>query len=129
MLQLRVFGNSSPVGEVAKRLGALPGARHVSVVPGELGGGALLTADVRASAADGALEIARGVGIAPEDISLLEVIEAVDGPLNPSIPSSEGLPTESQSKLREALEQVTATSRSQLGQIKLSNLLIARNHS
>jgi uncharacterized hydrophobic protein (TIGR00271 family) len=73
MLQLRVFGDSSAVGEVANRLGALPGARHVSVVPGERSGSALVTADLRASVADGALEMARGLGIAPEDISLLRV--------------------------------------------------------
>jgi Rrf2 family transcriptional regulator, cysteine metabolism repressor len=59
----------------------------------------------------------------PEDISLLEVIEAVDGPLSSGAPVAEGLPHESQSKLREALEQVTATSRRQLSEIKLANLL------
>ncbi len=59
----------------------------------------------------------------PEDISLLEVIEAVDGPLNPSIPAGEGLSKDSQAKLRQALEQVTAISRQQLSQIKLASLL------
>jgi uncharacterized hydrophobic protein (TIGR00271 family) len=84
MLQLRVFGDSSPVGEVAKRLGALPGARHVSVVPGERRGSALVTADVRASVADGALEMARGLGIAPEDVSLVRVDS-----IGPSLPADE----------------------------------------
>ena len=59
----------------------------------------------------------------PEDISLLEVIEAVDGPLSSGAPVAEGLPQESQLKLREALEQVTATSRRQLSEIKLASLL------
>jgi Rrf2 family protein len=59
----------------------------------------------------------------PEDISLLEVIEAVDGPLSSGAPVAEGLPPESQLKLREALEQVTATSRRQLSEIKLASLL------
>lgn len=59
----------------------------------------------------------------PEDISLLEVIEAVDGPLSSGAPVAEGLPRESQSKLREALEQVTAMSRRQLSEIKLASLL------
>jgi Rrf2 family transcriptional regulator, cysteine metabolism repressor len=59
----------------------------------------------------------------PEDISLLEVIEAVDGPLISGAPVAEGLPHESQGKLREALEQVTATSRRQLSEIKLASLL------
>jgi uncharacterized hydrophobic protein (TIGR00271 family) len=84
MLQLRVFGDSSVVGEVAERLGTLPGARHVSVVPGERRGSALVTADLRASVADGALEMARGLGIAPEDISLLRVDS-----IGPALPADE----------------------------------------
>jgi Rrf2 family protein len=77
----------------------------------------------------GILQSARGVDGGytlerkPEDISLLEVIEAVDGPLNPSLPPSEGLSKDSQAKLREALEQVTTISRQQLSQIKLASLL------
>lgn len=59
----------------------------------------------------------------PEDISLLEVIEAVDGPLSSGTPVAEGLSHEARSKLREALEQVTATSRRQLAEIKLASLL------
>ena len=38
----------------------------------------------------------------PADISLLEVIEAVDGPLISGAPVAEGLPHESQMRLREA---------------------------
>ncbi len=59
----------------------------------------------------------------PEEISLLEVIEAVDGPVNSSAPVADGFPVESHSRLREALEQVTANARQQLEQIKLSSLL------
>jgi Rrf2 family protein len=59
----------------------------------------------------------------PEEISLLEVIEAVDGPLCTSAPVAEGLPQASLAKLRQALEQVTMTARQQLSQIKLSCLL------
>jgi uncharacterized hydrophobic protein (TIGR00271 family) len=84
MLQLRVFGDSSAVGEVARRLGAEPGARHLSVVAGERRGSALLTADVRAAVADGALELARGAGIPPEDISLLR-LDAI----GPALPADE----------------------------------------
>src|SRR5262249_54222619 len=73
MLQLRVFGGSSAVGEVAKRLGDMPGARHVSVVDGAREGSALVTADVAASVADGALQMARAAGIPAEDISLLRL--------------------------------------------------------
>jgi uncharacterized hydrophobic protein (TIGR00271 family) len=84
MLQLRVFGDSSAVGEVARRLGAEPGAHHLSVVAGERRGSALLTADVRAAVADGALELARGAGIPPEDISLLR-LDAI----GPALPADE----------------------------------------
>src|SRR5215831_18267108 len=73
MLQLRVFGGSSAVGEVAKRLGDMPGARHVSVVDGAREGSALVTADVGASVADGALQMVRAAGIPAEDISLLRL--------------------------------------------------------
>jgi Rrf2 family protein len=59
----------------------------------------------------------------PEEITLLEVIEAVDGPLCTRAPVAEGLPQESLAKLRQALEQVTTTARQQLSQIKLSCLL------
>ena len=60
----------------------------------------------------------------PEDISLLEVIEAIDGPLAPSIPLGEGLEADAQQRLRNALEQVTSTSRDQLSAIKLSQLML-----
>ena len=73
MLQLRVFGESSAVGEVAKRLGDMPGARHVGVVDGARKGSALVTADVGASVADGALKMVRAAGIPAEDISLLRL--------------------------------------------------------
>jgi uncharacterized hydrophobic protein (TIGR00271 family) len=84
MLQLRVFGDSSAVDDVAERLEALPGARHVSVAAGERRGSALLTADLRATVADGALDLARGVGIPPEDISLLR-LDAI----GPALPADE----------------------------------------
>ncbi len=77
MLQLRVFGESSAMGEVVERLGALPGARHVSVTGGGDSRSALVTADVRGAAADGALELVRGLGIPAEDISLLR-LDAID---------------------------------------------------
>jgi len=73
MLQLRAFGDSSVIGEVAARLGALSGARHVSVNDGVHAGSALVTADVRAAAADGALAMVRGFGIPAEDVALLRL--------------------------------------------------------
>jgi len=60
----------------------------------------------------------------PEEISLLEVIEAIDGPLITMLPGSDSSPaSQSELKLRDALEKVTSNSRTQLQAIKLSNLI------
>ena len=77
MLHLRVFGDAAAMADVARRLDALPGARHVSVAAGVHDGEALVTADVRAPAADVALEMLGELGIPSEDISLLR-FDAID---------------------------------------------------
>ncbi len=59
----------------------------------------------------------------PDEVSLLEVIEAIEGPLNTGEPVTEGMSEESQQRLQGALQQVTDTSRRQLEAIKLSQLL------
>ena len=59
----------------------------------------------------------------PNEVSLLEVIEAIEGPLNTGEPLTEGLSEESQLRLQEALRTVTDNSRRQLEAIKLSQLL------
>jgi uncharacterized hydrophobic protein (TIGR00271 family) len=71
MLQLRVFGEAPAMDDIAGRLGAMPGVRHVSTSGRGRDGNALVTADVSATVADAALEMVRGVGVLPEDISLL----------------------------------------------------------
>jgi len=73
MLHLRVFGDSAAMGEVAEHLGALDGARHVSVSDGVRAGDALVTADLRAAAADGALEMVRDLGVSADDVTLLRL--------------------------------------------------------
>jgi Rrf2 family protein len=59
----------------------------------------------------------------PEDISLLDVIEAVDGPVVPSLPMHEGLSEEANTKLKCVLASVTELARRELGAIKLAHLL------
>jgi Rrf2 family protein len=59
----------------------------------------------------------------PEEVSLLEVIEAIDGPLNADSNLRDVLSTNSHDRLQDALSEVTSTARSQLEAIKLSQLL------
>lgn len=61
----------------------------------------------------------------PDQISLLEVIEAIEGPYDTetSLGETEGDALEAQTKLNDALSQVTDTTRRQLEAIKLSALL------
>jgi Rrf2 family transcriptional regulator, cysteine metabolism repressor len=60
-----------------------------------------------------------------EQISLLEVIEAIEGPYDTTTTLGEagGIAPEAQAKLNDALTQVTDTTRKQLEAIKLSQLL------
>lgn len=59
-----------------------------------------------------------------DEISLLEIIEAIDGPVGVSIPTSEdGIATGNEERLRQALEGVAEMKRQQLQAIKLSDLL------
>ncbi len=60
---------------------------------------------------------------APADISLLEVIEAIDGPVKSAMPAGEGLSPNSRSKLEVALTEITETSRRELKAITLAHLL------
>ena len=79
--------------------------------------------------AHGILESTRGVdggymlGRPAEEISLLEVIEAIDGPQTPALPLGEGLPEESRNKLEKAIGGLTAGVRKELDAIKLASLL------
>jgi Rrf2 family protein len=59
----------------------------------------------------------------PEDISLLDVIEAVDGPVVPTLPVHEGLSEDANHKLKSVLATVTELARRELASIKLSHLL------
>ena len=77
----------------------------------------------------GILRSTRGVDggyalVKPADqISLLEVIEAIEGPYDSSLEMGEGISAAAKLKLKDALEDVTTSTRKQLEAIKLSQLL------
>jgi Rrf2 family protein len=77
----------------------------------------------------GILRSTRGVDggyalVKPADqISLLEVIEAIEGPYDSPLEFGDGLSEDSQHKLRDALGSVTQSTRRQLESIKLAQLL------
>ena len=84
---------------------------------------------LRSLVTHGILQSARGVdgGYKLErnlaEVSLLEIIEAVDGPLIAATPVGEGFPRHSKHRLQASLEEVTQVVRRQLDSIKLANLL------
>ena len=59
----------------------------------------------------------------PADISILEVIEAIDGPLASEPLVAAGLDESAQKNLRSALDGVASTAREQLEAVKLSQII------
>ena len=60
----------------------------------------------------------------PQDISLLDIIEAIDGPFVAKLPTVEGATAKKHHlRLREALDGIAASARRQLAVIKLADLL------
>jgi uncharacterized hydrophobic protein (TIGR00271 family) len=81
LLQLRVFGATSVMSEVAGRLSGLPGAGHITwSEAGDRSDRALVTADLRADAADSALEAIQRLHVPPDDVSLLRLDSVAPGP-------------------------------------------------
>ena len=113
-------------------------ARHGSAAPGPCSKLAsegemperFLLQILRVLVTHGILKSTRGVeggyslSRSPEEISLLEVIEAIDGPLETAGEAPPAEPAgDLQQRLQTALRQVTDTARRQLEAIKLSQLL------
>ena len=61
----------------------------------------------------------------PEDVSLLDLVEAIDGPLSARLPINMGLPEESRIRLRKMLQEIADTTRRQLAAVKLTHLIEA----
>jgi len=71
---------------------------------------------------DGGYALARP----PNEISLLQILEATDGPLTAELPPLECIPRIAQGHLQEALRQVTAETCQRLSEVKLVDMLIPR---
>ena len=63
----------------------------------------------------------------PEEISLLEVVEAVDGPLTAALPLRASFPHPAGDRLFSILREVTDETRRQLQSVKLSDLAASTN--
>jgi len=61
-----------------------------------------------------------------EEVTLLHVIEATDGPLTPTVPPLDGIAVESQQKLHDVQRQITADICRRLAEVKLIDLRSAK---
>jgi Rrf2 family protein len=61
---------------------------------------------------------------APEDVSLLQIIEAVDGPVNAAMPPTDGFPLDTRVRLERSLEAATDLARRELAAVKIADLLL-----
>ena len=73
MLQLRVYGASRAIADVAGELEAIPGSRHVILTGDGSSRKALVTADLVDDAVDQALERVNKLGLPSEDVVLLRL--------------------------------------------------------
>jgi Rrf2 family protein len=84
---------------------------------------------LRSLVTHGILESTRGVDGGywlrrpPSEISLKDLIEAVEGPLEPTTAAGDGLSPGSKRRLTVILEELASTKRQQLEAIKISSLL------
>jgi Rrf2 family protein len=61
----------------------------------------------------------------PEQISLRDIVEAFDHPLQPSVPLLDGLPASVRQRLLKTLEQVSTAARQELQKLTVAELLSA----
>lgn len=76
MLQLRVYGVARAMAEVAERLQAIPGSRHLIRTGNVEGSQVMVTVDLADDAVDRALEQVRQMGVPSDDVVLVR-IEAI----------------------------------------------------
>ncbi len=81
--------------------------------------------------AHGILESTRGVdggyllGRPADQVSLLDIIEAIDGPLAAQLPLGENLSPVARERIEQVLQEVTGQSREKLAAVRLSDLFPA----
>lgn len=73
MLQLRVFGSTQAMADVADRLDEIPGSRHVMRMVDGGSGRCVVTADLVDNAVDAALAGVNRLGVPRDDIALLRL--------------------------------------------------------
>jgi len=76
VLQLRVFGSSTQLGEIAARIREIPGSRHVIRSGDGSAGQALVTADLVDDAVDTALEQVQQLGVPSEDVRPAAIVKS-----------------------------------------------------
>lgn len=69
------------------------------------------------------------LGRRPDDISLLDLIEAVDGPISAVLPGKGAFPEDSAERLQEALKGIADQVRRQLSAIRLCDLRVHADRS
>ena len=76
----------------------------------------------------GILQSTRGVeggymlARSPDEVSLLDILQAIEGPLDSTLPEGASVSPEHDARLRAALEKVAQAAREQMAAIKLSDL-------
>lgn len=74
MLELRVYGPSRAMADVAARLRDMPGARHVHSIASQDTSSVFVRADLIDDAVDGALSEVNRLGIPAQDVVLVHSV-------------------------------------------------------
>jgi len=102
-----------PCSQLAK-LGQMPERFLLQVLRNLVNHGIL----VSTRGVDGGYSLARSL----DEVSLLQILEATEGPQVPIIPPLDSIPEASRENLQEVLREVTATACQRMADVKLSSL-------
>jgi Rrf2 family protein len=69
------------------------------------------------------------LGRTPQNITLLEIVEALDGPVSWTLPMAEAFPGETRARLQDVLSRLHATVRAQLMAVTVADLLAGGENS